>query len=205
MPANGSPTPTLAQTMGGAVGIAEASLPVAVYVLAYGVLRQDTTTATVLAVVVAALLALMRLARRESPRRVISGLVAVAFAAFIVSRTGRAEDFFLPGLLANAVYAAVFVVSVLAGRPLVGELAGRLTGERNWRSNPERVRAFTTATWLWSAVFVLRLLVQMPLYLAGSVLALGVARTAMGLPLFALALWWTYRICRQPTHGGSPG
>jgi len=59
-----------------------------------------------------------------------------------------------------------------------------------------RVRAFTRATWLWAGLFALRLLVQLPLYLAGAVVALGVARTAMGLPLFALGLWLTWLLVR---------
>jgi hypothetical protein len=54
------------------------------------------------------------------------------------------------------------------------------------------------ATWLWAAVFLLRLIVQIPLYLAHAVVVLGVVRTAMGLPLFALALWATWRLVRQP-------
>jgi hypothetical protein len=41
-------------------------------------------------------------------------------------------------------------------------------------------------------------MVQLPLYLAGSVVALGVARTAMGLPVFALGLWLTYLLVRRP-------
>jgi hypothetical protein len=39
--------------------------------------------------------------------------------------------------------------------------------------------------------------VQLPLYLAGAVVALGVARTAMGIPLFALGIWLTWRLVRR--------
>jgi len=45
-------------------------------------------------------------------------------------------------------------------------------------------------------LFSARLAVQGPLYLAGAVVALGVARTAMGLPLFALGLWITWLLVR---------
>jgi Protein of unknown function (DUF3159) len=50
---------------------------------------------------------------------------------------------------------------------------------------------------MWSALFVIRLAVQLPLYLAGAVVALGVARTAMGLPLFGLGLWLSYLLVRR--------
>ena len=40
--------------------------------------------------------------------------------------------------------------------------------------------------------------------LAGAVVALGIARTAMGLPLFALGLWVTWRMVRHP-HAPATG
>ena len=61
------------------------------------------------------------------------------------------------------------------------------------------------ASLLWAALFGLRLAVQLPLYLAGAVVALGVARTAMGLPLFALGLWLTYRLVRPPSADDAAG
>ena len=125
------------------------------------------------------------LAKRESPLYALSGLVGVGFAAFVATRSGRAENFFLPGLFANAAYAAAFLISLAVRRPLVGIIVATLDGEGGeWRQDAMRVRAFVRATWLWAGLFGLRLLVQLPLYLAGAVVALGVAKTAMGLPLF---------------------
>ena len=50
---------------------------------------------------------------------------------------------------------------------------------------------------MWAGLFLLRLAVQVPLYFAGAVVALGVARTAMGLPLFALGIWLTWLMVRR--------
>ena len=47
-------------------------------------------------------LAIARLVRRQTPQFAISGVVGVAFGAFVASRTGNAEDFFLPGILIHA-------------------------------------------------------------------------------------------------------
>jgi hypothetical protein len=52
-------------------------------------------------------------------------------------------------------------------------------------------------------LFLVRLAVQLPLYLAGAVVALGIARTAMGLPLFGLGLWLTWRLVRRNPSPGS--
>ena len=158
-----------------------------------------------MAVVIAVAFAVWRLIHRESPRNVLSSIAGVALAAFIATRSGRAEDFFLPGLLANAAYASAFLISIFVGWPLVGVIVGAVTGDGNdWRGDPVRTRLFVLATWVWVVLFSLRLVVQLPLYLAGDVVALGVARTAMGLPLFALGLWITWRIVHRPAAPSPP-
>ncbi len=171
--------------------MAESALPAVAFVVAYTVSGSSTGVAAIVAVGFALALTLVRLAKRETPRHAIAGLVGVAFAAFIATRSGRAEDFFLPGLVANAGYAAAFIVSIVLRRPLVGYVVTQLDGsaQTNWRADPRRMSAFTQASWLWAGLFLTRLTVQLPLYLAGAVVALGVARTAMGLPLLALGLW----------------
>ncbi len=49
-------------------------------------------------------------------------------------------------------------------------------------------------------VFALRLVVQVPLYLADSVALLGMARLLMGIPFWALAIWVSYLIIATPMH-----
>jgi hypothetical protein len=193
--------PTLAESIGGPLGMLETALPTAAFVVAYGISGSDTNTAAIVAVALAVVLSAARLLRRESPRHALTGLVGVAFAAFIAARSGRAENFFLPGLLANAAYAAAFIISTVVRRPLVGEIVTRLDGEDpGWRDDPDRMKAFTRASWLWAGLFVARLLVQVPLYVAGAVVPLGIARTAMGLPLFAFGAWITWRMVRRPAE-----
>lgn len=192
-----APALNLREAVGGPLGMAETSLPAVAFVVAYTVSGSDTNTAAAVAVALALALTVARLARRESPRHALSGLIGVAFAAFVATRSGRAEDFFLPGLLANALYASAFLVSLALRRPLVGIIVTKLDGEDDrWRDDPRRMRAFVRATWLWAGVFLLRLVVQLPLYLAGAVVALGIAKTAMGLPVFGLALWLTWLLVR---------
>jgi hypothetical protein len=191
--------PSLANAIGGPLGAAETSLPSVAFVVAYTASGSDTNTAAIVAVVLALVLTVARLARRQSPQYALSGLVGVGFAAFVATHTGKAENFFLPGLIANTAYAAVFLVSALVRWPVVGLIVANLDGESagEWRSDRVRMRAFTLASWLWAGIFLLRLAVQLPLYLAGAVVALGVAKTAMGYPLFGLGLWLTWLIVRE--------
>jgi hypothetical protein len=193
-----APPPSLAEAIGGPLGVAETSLPAVAFVVAYTASGSDTNTAAAVAVGLALLLTVARLARRESPQHALSGLVGVGFAAFIATRSGKAENFFLPGLLTNAVCASALLVSLAVRWPLVGIIVTKLDGEGDgWREDPGRMRAFVRATWLWAGLFLVRFVVQLPLYLAGAVVALGIARTALGLPVFVLGLWLTWLLVRR--------
>lgn len=190
--------PGMLDALGGPWGMVESALPPVAFVAVYSF--TDTKTAAIVAVAVALVLSAIRLARRESPVQAVSGLIGVGFAAFVAARSGKATNFFLPGLLANAAYATAFLISIAVRRPLVGVIVGHLDGEgTRWLGDPRRVRAFARASWLWAGLFLVRLVVQLPLYLADAVVALGVVRTAMGLPLFALGLWLTYRLVHRTT------
>ncbi|WP_248616818.1 DUF3159 domain-containing protein [Paraoerskovia marina] len=66
-----------------------------------------------------------------------------------------------------------------------------------WRHDRALMRRYQAATWLWVGMFVLRLAVQVPLYVTGTVGWLGTARLVMGIPLFALTLWVTWLLVRR--------
>jgi hypothetical protein len=188
----------LLDEMGGPQGIADSSLPGLLFVIVYTVTGQDLQTSAIAAVGLGAVIAAVRLVRGESARFAAAGFVGVVIAGFIATRTGRAEDFFLPGLLFNAGYAVAYAVSIALRWPLMGVLVGPLIGEgMRWRQDPDRVRMFSRMSWVWVGLFSTRLAVQLPFYLTGSLVALGIARTAMGLPLFALGLWLNYLILKR--------
>ena len=177
--------------------MADSGLPAVAFVAGYTIGGQDVSLAAWLAVGVGLVLLVARLIRRETLRYALAGFAGVALAAFVADRTGRAENFFLPGLFLNALYAAVYVGSIAVRWPLIGVIVESLEGRgRGWRDEPGRVRLYSRASWIWVGVFLTRLAVQLPLYLADAVVALGVARAAMGLPIFAIAVWLTYLVLR---------
>ncbi|WP_354698248.1 hypothetical protein DSM112329_03914 [Paraconexibacter sp. AEG42_29] len=198
--------------MGGVRGTIESSVPPVAFVAAYTVTGQNLEASAIAAVAVAIVLAIARIARRETPQYTLTGLVGVGLAAFIATRTGKAENFFLPGLLINAAYAGAYLVSILIRRPLIGLIVSGLSGGgKAWREDPVQLRIYTRASWLWVGLFLTRLAVQLPLYLAGAVTLLGVARTAMGLPLFGIGIWLTWLLIRDhhaigdQADGDTPG
>jgi len=183
----------LIDELGGPQGIADSSLPGLMFIAVYSITGGELQASAIAAIGLGALISVIRVVRGEKLRFAIAGFAGVLIAGFIATRTGRAEDFFLPGLLFNAGYALAYAGSIVIRWPLIGVLVGPLVGEGfGWRKDRQRVRLFSRASWLWVGMFSARLVVQLPLYLAGSLLALGIARAAMGLPLFLLTVWLTY-------------
>ena len=127
----------LAEAIGGPLGMLETSLPGAAFVAAYAISGSDTNLSALVAVGLATVLALGRLVRRQTPRHALSGVLGVGFAAFVAVRSGRAENFFLPGLIGNAAYAGAFIVSIVVRWPLVGVIVGQVEGSEERRVGKE--------------------------------------------------------------------
>lgn len=200
-----SAPPSLTDAVGGPLGIAESALPSVAFVATYTISGQDTRAALVVAVALGVVFAVARIVRGKTVQFALSGLAGLALSAYVVSRTGKAEDFFLPGLLANAGYALAYLVSILVRWPLLGIIVATLRGQKmDWRQDPVQLRAYSRASWIWVALFSLRLAVQLPLYLAGAPTALGVARIAMGVPLFAVGIWLSWLILRPREAPAAP-
>lgn len=184
--------------IGGRHGILDSGLPGLAFVVTYTANGQELDSAIWAAIAVGAVLFGIRVVRRETLQFAIAGFIGVAIAAFIAKQTGRAEDFFLPGLLLNLGYAAAYAISIAVRWPLLGVIVGPLNNEgMEWRKDPERLKLYSRASWIWVGMFTLRLAVQLPLYFAGELVALGIAKTAMGFPVFAVAAWLSYLILRE--------
>ena len=119
-PADRNAPPPLAEALGGALGIAESVLPAAAFIATYTATGQETQPALIAAVTLGAVFGIARVVRKQTPQFALAGLGGIAISAYVVSRTGRAEDFFLPGLVANAGYALAYAISIAVRWPLLG-------------------------------------------------------------------------------------
>jgi len=192
--------------LGGPRGALESSLPSVVFVSGYLISGQGLAVALAAAIVTALVLAALRLRRREKPVRVLGGLVAVAIAAVVAARTGNPADYFLPSLLANLAAALIWATSIVARWPLLGVVLGAALRQRNaWRSDPDLVRAYSRASWIWAVSFLVRAGVNTPLYLSDNLVGLGIARVLLGWPMVLLVIaasWWTIRRTLPEDHPG---
>jgi hypothetical protein len=198
----------MAQQLGGWRGLVESGIPVAVFVLVNVILgwfykapadqRFVLEWAIGSAVATALAIAALRFARGESVRFAVNGLFGIALGAWLAWRSGEARDFYLPGIYLTLGYVALLLGSIAFGHPLVGWIWTVIAngGKGDWRSDEKLRRTFAWLTALWAAVFVLKVAIQLALYLANEATALGVARLALGYPPFALLIavsWWAVR------------
>jgi hypothetical protein len=183
--------------MGGWRGILESVLPSLAFVILFTIRPEPLILPLGMSVGLAAVFTIVRLLQKSPPSAAIGGLVAAAAAAALALWTGRGEDNFVPGLITNAVYGTGMLVSALIGWSLIGLAVGFLMGEGTaWRRDRRKRRAFLWLGIAWAALFFARLAVQLPLYLAGDVTALGTLKLIMGLPLFAPLIAVTWLVVR---------
>ena len=185
----------LASALGGWAGVIDSGLPFLVFTVAYLVTDRDLETTLYASVGTAAILAVLRLMRRQSLQQVVSGLIGIGIAAFLARRTGNADNFFLPGIITNAAYASVCLISIAIRKPLLGYVIEAMRGrDMSWVKNPQSLRLFSTITWLWTLMFGIRVAIMFPLYLLGQTAALGTLKILLGYPLFALGIFVTFRL-----------
>jgi hypothetical protein len=189
--------PSLTEVLGGRRGALDAGLPAVAFVTVwaiFGALRPGNPTGPVLygagaAVLAGVVIAAVRLARGKRPAAVLLGLLGVVVAALVVLHTGRAQDFFLLQIATNAASALLWAVSIVVRWPLLGVIVGLALRQRTtWRADPDLMRGYGRASWVWVAQYLVRLV---PLYQADQVLALGIARGLTWVPtLICVALSW---------------
>jgi hypothetical protein len=188
---------SLLEGMGGKLGIAETIVPSVLFGMSFALTGQ-AIIAVSLAGGTSALFILYRLITRKSASSALIGAIAVGFAAWLALREGgEAVDYFVPGFITNAVYGSVLLISILVRWPIIGVLVEILRGNTStWRKDRKKLTIYSLVTAMWVGFFSLRLLVQVPLYLAGSAELLATARVAMGPPLYALVILVTWLILR---------
>lgn len=184
------------KSVGGIRGLAEAIVPGLLFTLLYTV-GAPLNAALGAAVAAAGGFSVANLLQRRPLMQSLTGVAGVALCAFVALRSGDGATYFVPGFYLNGAYILAFLVSIAVRWPVAGLLFGFIRGENlDWRAVPVRMKAYIWASWIIVAVFALRLAVQLPLYLADNVAALGTMRLAMGVPLYALGLWLAWVVSR---------
>ncbi|MCW2853970.1 MAG: hypothetical protein JWM84_3634 [Nocardioides sp.] len=191
----------LAKALGGPRGIVESAIPTALFTIFF-LVSDDIRLSLTVSIAVTAVLLLIRLVQRSTTQFVFNALVGIgigALFAYRASQSGGSEEdvaraVFTPGLIYNSAYAAIIILTILVGWPIVGFLVGSVTGDPTaWHSDRAMVRLCSQLTWILAIPCVIRVAVQLPLWLNHEIGALGATKIALGWPLqiasFAVMGW----------------
>ena len=149
---------------------------------------------------IALLITVVRLGRRQSLRYALGGVGGVILAIVITQLLGRAEGYFLPGMVTGGLTVIGCLVSVIAGRPLVAwtsYIARRWP--LDWYWHPKVRPAYNEVTLAWAVFFALRLGLQWSLFQEQAAGLLGVIQVVTGWPatialLVVSYLYGTWRL-----------
>ena len=200
----------LLRAVGGVLGILETVVPGTLFILIYalsGVTQGLPWLALGVSVAASLVFTLIRIFRRESVLQAIVGLVGVALSAAIAIFTNRAEGFSVWGIVTNASYGLAIIISLIVRWPLVGLVIGLYRQDKGaWRKDRVSFRLYAWTTVMWLGMFVIRLAVEVPLFLAASRATgaenaalnqtLLTAKLALGLPLYVPVLAATWLLVR---------
>lgn len=196
---------SLLAAIGGVRGLIESILPGLGFLIVYSVTR-SLLPSVLIPLALSVLFVLARLVSRSAPSQAFAGVLGIAISAVLAIVTGKPEDNFLPGIIINVVSAVVLLVSLVVRWPLIGIIVGFLTNEGTaWRRDRAKSRVLIVTTWLWVGLFSLRLVVEVPLYLARETEWLAAAKLILGVPLYAGVLWVTWLLVRAVYARSQPG
>jgi len=157
------------------------------------------------AVVLATLLTVLRLVRKQSWLYALSGLVLTLLAAGLAWFTQNAASFFLPDLITSGTLLAAALLSIWFRKPLAA-WSSHLTRAwpKEWYWLPNIRPAYTEVTWMWAAFIAARLIAEYLLYQQGNVSLLGLANVLLGWPvtIVVLVMSYLYGIWRLMKLGG---
>lgn len=193
---------SVADSVGGVRGIIESIVPTLVFMLTF-IITSNLWLTVVISLAVGLIELIVRLIAREQLRSAAMGLVLVLICLAAAWFSHDAKNFYVPGFIINAVSLVVVALTLLFRVPLVGCFVevfhtpmeeGLKAWADSWRADAALFKAYVESTWVWFALFAVRLALELPLYFAGRVSWLGVVRIISGVPLFAAALWISWML-----------
>jgi hypothetical protein len=181
----------LFSAVGGVRGVLESVLPGVAFLVLY-LATGNLIVSVLVPVALALIFVVARVGARQPYTSALAGAIGVAVTAGLALITHSAVTNFVPGIIINTIGVVVLLASLIARWPLIGLIVGLLLNDTEWRSDPAKRRMLTRATWLWVGLFAVRLIAEVPLFLANLIGPLGVVRLITGVPLYAICLWITW-------------
>lgn len=192
---------SMLRSIGGIFGLIESAIPPVAFSVTFGIWTNAWLSAVV-ALSLALILGVVQVLRKKPVMNAIASVIGIAFAAFLATSGGNAaesaKNFFLPGLITNAVWATGLLLSAAFRRPAIGYLLATFEAfTPDWRADRRLLAVSTRVTFFWSGLFIMRLAAQLPLYFANEAAWLGIVKSAIGLPAFGLWIFLSWLMLKR--------
>lgn len=213
----------LSKALGGRRGMVEAAVPTILFTAVW-LSTRELQLALVVSVASALLMLVARLVQRSTLQFVANALFGIGIGWFFVrlsaSRGGSDDEqalaYFLPGIIYNSGYTVALALTCIVGWPLIGFMVGSVTGDATaWHEDRQIVRLCTILTWLLVLPCLVRVVIQAPVWFAGTsgamdadaaIATLGVLKIVLGWPLQLAALaamGWVLARGRTPVESAA--
>jgi hypothetical protein len=183
----------------------DALLPPLIFVVVNG--RFGLTMATIVSVVAALAFGIFRLIKKQAWQYAFGGLIGVVIASGFAYFAGNAINYFIPDIIGSVFLLIIALTSLIIGKPLAAWTSHLTRGwALKWYWREDVKPAYKEVTWFWTAFFLVRVVIQILLYLGENIVKLTWANTLLGLPvtILVLVVSYVYGIWRLRQLGG-PG
>jgi uncharacterized membrane protein len=183
----------------------DAIIPPLIFVIINGYF--GLSVAIIISLIIALIFFIYRVVSKQSFSYALFGLVGILLAGGFAFVANNATNFFLPDIITNGFILVVAIGSLIIDKPIAAYLSHLTRGwTLNWFWRKDIIPAYREVTYLWTAFFLIRTIIQIVLFIENDVNALLWTSTIMGLPatFLILTISYVYGIWRLNRLGG-PG
>ena len=134
-------------------------------------------------------ISILRIFQGKSIMSALGGVGGIGAAILLTKLFGSKESFFLPGIISNLFWAALFTVSMIAGKPLLAWGSYFLRKwPLEWYWHPKVRPAYMEVSLMWLAFMTARSSIQLILYTSQAVDELAILSLVTGAPATIILL-----------------
>ena len=183
----------------------DAIIPPLIFVIINGYF--GLSIAIIVSLVIALIFFIYRVVSKQSFSYALFGLVGILLAGGFAFVANNATNFFLPDIITNGFILLLSIGSLIINKPIAAYLSHLTRGwTLAWFWRKDIIPAYREVTYMWTAFFLIRTIIQVVLFIGNDVNALLWTSTIMGLPatFLILTISYVYGIWRLKQLGG-PG
>ena len=169
----------------------DALLPLSVFLLMNRLVT--LMVAGVSALIIAIVLSVYRLVKKQSWQYAIAGTISVLFALLSVYVSGQSKGYFLPSMINSVILMIISILTLAMNRPLAMWLSHVSHGwSMDWYNRVDIKPAYKEVSLIWLVLIVTRLLIQIRLYTAGGLGSIAFVNILLSTPATFIVLISSY-------------